>query len=157
MWIFLLLSNGYWIFTSQLAIANIILRHYKKRLESSQIYHGYEHLATDTHYPNFKIWQKRRKKKQVCGAACFIAAKIKLSQDVRLFGNIWLSTRVTACRINFNFTDIIHLVRSIHDTGNGSCSSLNMHILTQLLIFAFWSFLRPFFKVEPSNLIQLEH
>ena len=56
-----------------------------------------------------------------------------------------------------SFTDIIHLVYPIHDTGNGPCSSLNMHILTQLLIFAFWSFLRPFFKLEPSNLVQLGH
>ena len=39
-------------------------------------------------------------------------------------------TGVTACRINFNFTDIIHLVCLIHDTGNGSSSSLNMTILT---------------------------
>ena len=58
--------------------------------------------------------------------------------------NIWLSTGVTTCRFNFNFTDIIHLVRPIHDAGNGTCSSLNMYILTQLLIFTFWSFLRPF-------------
>ena len=63
---------------------------------------------------------------------------------VRPSVNIWLSTGVTTCRINFNFTDIMHLVCRIHDTGNGPCSSLNMRILTQLLIFAFWSFLRPF-------------
>ena len=67
---------------------------------------------------------------------------------VRPSVNIWLSTGVTTCRINFNFTDIMHLVHPIHDTGNGSCSSLNMHMLTQLLIFAFWSFLGPFFKLE---------
>ena len=54
---------------------------------------------------------------------------------VRPFFNIWHSSRVTTCRINFNFTDIMHLVRPIHDTGNGPCSSLNMRILTQLLIF----------------------
>ena len=59
--------------------------------------------------------------------------------------------------IDFNFTDIIHLVSPIHDTGNGPCSSLNMHILTQLLIFTFWSFLTPYFKLEPSNLVQLAH
>ena len=70
--------------------------------------------------------------------------------------NIWLSMGVTTCRINFNFTDIMHLVCPIHDAGNGLCSSLNMCILTQLLIFTFWSFLRPFFKLEPSNLVQLE-
>ena len=35
-------------------------------------------------------------------------------------------------------------------------SSLNMCILTQLVIFAFWSFLRPFFKLRRSNLVQLK-
>ena len=51
--------------------------------------------------------------------------------------NIWFSTGVITCRFSFNFTDIIHLVCPIHDTGNENCSSLNMRILTQLLIFAF--------------------
>ena len=45
----------------------------------------------------------------------------------------------------------------IHDTGKGPCSSLNMCILIQLLIFTFWSLLRPFFKLRPSNFVQLEH
>ena len=58
--------------------------------------------------------------------------------SVRPSVNIWLSTGVTTCHINFNFTDIIHLVCPIHDAGNGPWSSLNMHILTQLLIFTFW-------------------
>ena len=80
-----------------------------------------------------------------------------MAHVVRQSVNIWPSTGVTTCRFNFNFTDIIHLVRPIHDTGSGTYSSLNMHILTQLLIFAFWSFLRPFFKLEPSNLVQLGH
>ena len=65
-----------------------ISRHYKKSLLRSQIYHGYEELSTDTNYP---IWRrqklpymkKTRKKKQVCGAACFMAAEIKFSEDVR--------------------------------------------------------------------------
>ena len=55
--------------------------------------------------------------------------------------DIWLSTEVTTCQINFNFTDIMHLVRPVHDTGNGPCSSLKMCLLTQLLLFAsghFW-------------------
>ena len=68
---------------------HIISRHYKKSLLRSQIYHGYEELSTDTNYP---IWRrqklpymkKTRKKKQVCGAACFMAAEIKFSEDVRL-------------------------------------------------------------------------
>ena len=65
-----------------------ISRHYKKSLLRSQIYHGYEELSTDINYP---IWRrqklpymkKTRKKKQVCGAACFMAAEIKFSEDVR--------------------------------------------------------------------------
>ena len=36
------------------------------------------------------------------------------------------------------------------------CSSLYMCIFSQLLIFALWSFLRPVFKLEQSNLGQLE-
>ena len=51
--------------------------------------------------------------------------------------NIWLCTRVTTCRISFNFADIIHLVCPIHDTGNGPWSSLIMRILTQLPISNF--------------------
>ena len=44
---------------------------------------------------------------------------------------------------------IIHLVCPIHDSGNGPWSSLNICILTQLRVFAFWSFLRPFFYPRP--------
>ena len=73
----------------ELSPLHIISRHYKKSLLRSQIYHGYEELSTDTNYP---IWRrqklpymkKTRKKKQVCGAACFMAAEIKFSEDVRL-------------------------------------------------------------------------
>ena len=61
--------------------------------------------------------------------------------------SIWLSAGVTTSWINFNFIDIIHPVRPIHDTGNGPCSSLIICIMTQLLIFTFWLFLTPFFKL----------
>ena len=75
-------------FTYHFKSLHIISRHYKKSLLRSQIYHGYEELSTDTNYP---IWRrqklpymkKTRKKKQVCGAACFMAAEIKFSEDVR--------------------------------------------------------------------------
>ena len=78
---------------------HIISRHYKKSLLRSQIYHGYEELSTDTNYP---IWRrqklpymkKTRKKKQVCGAACFMAAEIKFSEDVRP------SVRLSVCGHN---------------------------------------------------------
>ena len=60
--------------------------------------------------------------------------------------NIWLSTGVATRQSNLNFTEIIHLVGSIHNTCNRPCSSFNMSLLTQLLIFAFWSFLKPFFS-----------
>ena len=80
---------------------HIISRHYKKSLLRSQIYHGYEELSTDTNYP---IWRrqklpymkKTRKKKQVCGAACFMAAEIKFSEDVR--PSVCLSVRPSVRR-----------------------------------------------------------
>ena len=72
--------------------------------------------------------------------------------------DIWISIGVTTCPTNFNFIGIIHLVHpQVQDTGNGPCSSLNTCTLTQWLIFAFWSFVRPFFKLEPSDLVLLEH
>ena len=65
----------------------------------------------------------------------FLAAtKQLLRTHFRPSVNIWLSNGVTTCRFNFNFTDIIHLMRPIHDAGNGTCSSLNMCILTQLAL-----------------------
>ena len=120
-------------------ITYIILRFYKYHIRTLQ-----EVVAKKSNTP--WIWRfiygrklpymkKTRKKKQVCGAACFMAAEIKLSKDVRPSVNIWLSTGVTSCRINFNFTDIIYVVCPIHDTGNGPWSSLDMCILSQLLIF----------------------
>ena len=66
--------------------------------------------------------------------------------SIRPSVNIWLCTGVTTCRISFNLSDIIHLVCPIHYIGNGPWSSSNMRILTQLLIFAFWSFLKPLEK-----------
>ena len=78
------------LYNTILSLWHIISRHYKKSLLRSQIYHGYEELSTDTNYP---IWRrqklpymkKTRKKKQVCGAACFMAAEIKFSEDVRTY------------------------------------------------------------------------
>ena len=71
-----------------------------------------------------------------------------MGSSIRQSVNIWLFTGLSTCQINFNFADIIHLVHLIPNTGAVSCSSLNMHILTQLLIFAFWSFLGPVFKLR---------
>ena len=65
---------------------------------------------------------------------------------VSLSVNIWHSTGVTTWRIEFNFTDIIHLMHPIHDTGSKPCSSWNICKPTQLLIFAIWSFLKPYAK-----------
>ena len=39
--------------------------------------------------------------------------------------------------IKFNFTDIMQLLCLVHSTGNGNCS-LNTHLTTRLLIFAWW-------------------
>ena len=51
----------------------------------------------------------------------------------------------------------IHWAKTLDTFENQRCSSWNMCILTWLLIFAFWSILRPFFKLEHPNLVQLEH
>ena len=61
-------------YNTKSSLYNIISRHYKKSLLRSQIYHGYEELP---------YMKKTRKKKQVCGAACFMAAEIKFSKVVR--------------------------------------------------------------------------
>ena len=90
---------------------HIISRHYKKSLLRSQIYHGYEELSTDTNYP---IWRrqklpymkKTRKKKQVCGAACFMAAEIKFSEDDR--PSVCPSVRPSVCLSHlFDYVPII--------------------------------------------------
>ena len=95
---------------------HIISRHYKKSLLRSQIYHGYEELSTDTNYP---IWRrqklpymkKTRKKKQVCGAACFMAAEIKFSEDVRLSVRQSVRLWTESCPLCiFNNTHRIHFI-----------------------------------------------
>ena len=93
---------------------HIISRHYKKSLLRSQIYHGYEELSTDTNYP---IWRrqklpymkKTRKKKQVCGAACFMAVEIKFSEDVRPSVRVFRTFLQHALRYQFE-TWYIHSV-----------------------------------------------
>ena len=57
-----------------------ISAHYKKSLLRSQIYHGYEELIYGHKLPYMK---KTRKKTQVCGAACFMAAENNFPKDVR--------------------------------------------------------------------------
>ena len=51
----------------------------------------------------------------------------------------------------------IHWGKTLDTYENQHRCSLTMCILTQLLIFAFRSFLRLFFKLEPLNLVQLKH
>ena len=50
----------------------------------------------------------------------------------------------------------IHWGNTLDAFENKHHSSLYMRIITQLLIFALWSFLKPFFKLEQSNLVHLE-
>ena len=45
--------------------------------------------------------------------------KYVIQTSICLSVNIWLCTGLTTCRISFNFTDNIHIVHPIHDTGNG--------------------------------------
>ena len=49
----------------------------------------------------------------------------------------------------------IHWGNTLYAFENQHRSSLNMRNFAELLIFAFWSFLRPFFKLEQWNLVQL--
>ena len=116
---------------------HIISRHYKKSLLRSQIYHGYEELSTDTNYP---IWRrqklpymkKTRKKKQVCGAACFMAAEIKFSEDVRLSVTpFWLCSHH---RIIMKFSGVItNDQRKVHAKGQGQRSKVKVtEVTTQL-------------------------
>ena len=103
-----------------------ISRHYKKSLLRSQIYHGYEELSTDINYP---IWRrqklpymkKTRKKKQVCGAACFMAAEIKFSEDVRP----WVGVRMITLILFSGFKKFfLHI-----SLGSRSCMGLNISVL----------------------------
>ena len=114
-----------------------ISRHYKKSLLRSQIYHGYEELSTDTNYP---IWRrqklpymkKTRKKKQVCGAACFMAAEIKFSEDVRpSVTPFWLCS---PHRIIMKFSGVITNDKSkVHAKGQGQRSKVKVtEVTTQL-------------------------
>ena len=105
---------------------HIISRHYKKSLLRSQIYHGYEELSTDKNYP---IWRrqklpymkKTRKKKQVCGAACFMAAEIKFSEDVRP----WVGVRMITLILFSGFKKFfLHI-----SLGSRSCMGLNISVL----------------------------
>ena len=103
---------------------HIISRHYKKSLLRSQIYHGYEELSTDTNYP---IWRrqklpymkKTRKKKQVCGAACFMAAEIKFSEDVRPRFPDFSST----C-FEISIWNLVYTFSRWHDMSSLSCITI---------------------------------
>ena len=44
--------------------------------------------------------------------------------SIVISSHLFCSTGVTPCLVNFNFTDVIHLVCLIHDNGNGPCNSL---------------------------------
>ena len=109
---------------------HIISRHYKKSLLRSQIYHGHEELSTDTNYP---IWRrqklpymkKTRKKKQVCGAACFMAAEIKFSEDVRPSVRPWVGVQMITLILFSGFKNFfLHI-----SLGSRSCMGLNISVL----------------------------
>ena len=121
---------------------HIISRHYKKSLLRSQIYHGYEELSTDTNYP---IWRrqklpymkKTRKKKQVCGAACFMAAEIKFSEDVRPGFPDFSST----C-FEISIWNLVYTFSRWHDMSSLSC----------ITIGSLWPSLQP--KVGQTHFLQ---
>ena len=65
--------------------------------------------------------KKTRKKKQVCGAACFMAAEIKFSEDIRP----WVGVRMITL-ILFSGFKIFFLHISL---GSRSCMGLNISVL----------------------------
>ena len=107
---------------------HIISRHYKKSLLRSQIYHGYEELSTDTNYP---IWRrqklpymkKTRKKKQVCGAACFMAAEIKFSEDVRPSVRPRFPDFSSTC-FEISIWNLVYTFSRWHDMSSLSCITI---------------------------------
>ena len=137
---------------------HIISRHYKKSLLRSQIYHGYEELPTDTNYP---IWRrqklpymkKTRKKKQVCGAACFMAAEIKFSEDVRLSVCLSVCPSVrpsvrpgfpdfSSTCFEISIWNLVYTFSRWHDMSSLSC----------ITIGSFWPSLQP--KVGQTHFLQ---
>ena len=89
--------------------------------------------------------KKTRKKKQVCGAACFMAAEIKFSEDVRLSvcPSVCLSVRLSVtpfalcshCHIIMKFSGVITIDRSdVHAKGQRSKVKLT-EVNTQLSCF----------------------
>ena len=105
-----------------------ISRHYKKSLLRSQIYHGYEELSTDINYP---IWRrqklpymkKTRKKKQVCGAACFMAAEIKFSEDVRPSVRPRFPDFSSTC-FEISIWNLVYTFSRWHDMSSLSCITI---------------------------------
>ena len=115
---------------------HIISRHYKKSLLRSQIYHGYEELSTDTNYP---IWRrqklpymkKTRKKKQVCGAACFMAAEIKFSEDVRPSVCHTFFDYVPIILSSWNFQELLPRARHLFFPQLGSRTTIKQYGLVR--------------------------
>ena len=68
-------------YNTMLSLYNIILRHYKKSLLRS-IYSNIPWIWRIIYGHKLPYMKKTIKKKQVCGAACFMAAEIKFSKDV---------------------------------------------------------------------------
>ena len=83
---------------------------------------------------NLPYMKKTRKKKQVCGAACFMAAEIKFSEDVRLSVTpFWLCFHHP---IIMKFSGVITNDQSdVHAKGQGQRSKVKVtEVTTQLII-----------------------
>ena len=106
--------------------------------------------------------KKTRKKKQVCGAACFMAAEMKFSKNVR--PSVCSSVRLLARKtiggpFRFFSNSVCRCAEVFHRSIYGlfEVTSFNMRIVALLLILAFSAFTVSFLKLEPSNFAHFQN
>ena len=98
---------------------HIISRHYKKSLLRSQ------YTMDMKNYLRTQITLYEEDKKEVYGAACFMAAEIKFSKDVRL--SVTPFSQCSSHRIIMKFSGVITNDRSVvHAKGQGQRSKVKV-------------------------------
>ena len=88
----------------------------------------------------------------MCCHPAFMLSCLCVRNEATTGGQFTKLDRPTGLLFYFILGIHIHWCKTLDAFENQHCSTLNMHIqniFTQLLIFAFWSFLRPFFS--PAN------
>ena len=66
------------------------------------------------------LYEEDRKKKQVCGAACFMAAEIKFSKDVRVFRTFY-----STC-FEISIWNLVYTFSRWHDMSSLSCITIGL-------------------------------